>query len=115
MPAEKLIVSWDEISSPKVDERLKLLDSAAAAVQGPPTPPPQALVAAKRGSLLYNTIVYMSFFGLLGGLLGWGLGEGLNFRGSAREEARQALNDRAQIVDAIAIGAYTKEQGISAL
>jgi len=112
MPAEKLTVSWDEIANPKVDERLKLIDSAANA---PQAPPPEAIAPVKRGSLLYNTVFYMSLFGLLGGLIGWGLGVSLNFRGSAQQEARDALDARAQIQSAIDNGSLSPEQGASAL
>ena len=112
MPAEKLTVSWDEIANPKVDERLKLLDSAT---KGPQAPPPDAIAPVKRGSLIYNTVFYMSLFGLLGGLIGWGIGEGLNFRGTAQQEAREGLQARAQIQTAIDSGAYTAQEGASAM
>jgi hypothetical protein len=112
MSGEKLSVSWDEIANPKVDERLKLLDSAA---RGPQQPPPEALAPTKSGSLIYNTVFYMTFFGLLGGLIGWGIGAGLNFRGSAQQEARDALEARAQIQAAIDNKAYSADQGAAAL
>jgi hypothetical protein len=112
MPAEKLTVSWDEIANPKVDERLKLINSAARAPQAVPA---DVVIPVKRGSLLYNTVFYMSLFGLLGGLIGWGLGESLNFRGSAQQEAHEALESRAQIQSAIDSGAYTAEEGANAL
>jgi len=112
MAAEKLTVSWDEIANPKVDERLKLLDSATRL---PQSPPPDAVAPVKRGSLLYNTVFYMSLFGLIGGLAGWGLGETMNFRGSEQQEARDALDARAQIQNAINSGAYTAEEGANAL
>ena len=113
MPAEKLTVSWDEISSPKVDDRLKLLDSAAAAVNN--RAPDLNAAAPAAGSLIYNAIVYMSFFGLLGGLLGWGISEGLNFRASAAQEAREAMNTRHEIEAVIASGDMSAEQGKGAL
>jgi hypothetical protein len=112
MAADKLTVSWDEIANPKVDERLKLLDTAT---RGPQAPPPDAIAPVKRASLLYNTVFYMSLFGLLGGLIGWGIGESLNFRGSAQQEAREALDARSQIQSLIDSGTYTADQGASAL
>jgi hypothetical protein len=111
MPAEKLSVSWDEIESPKVDERLKLLNTAA---RGPQAPPPDALAPVKRGSLLYNTVFYMSCFGLLGGLLGWGIGEGLNFRGNALDEASEHYASRQQIQTLIDNGTFSPDQGAAA-
>jgi hypothetical protein len=95
-----------------VDERLKLIDSATRA---PQAPPPDAVAPVKRGSLLYNTVFYMTVFGLLGGLIGWGLGECLNFRGSAQQEARDALEARAAIQRTIDSGNYTADEGAGAL
>ena len=115
MPAEKLTVSWDEISSPKVDDRLKLLDSAAAAVNNRRFARSERRRPEAAGSLLYNAIVYMSFFGLLGGLLGWGISEPLNFRASAAQEAREAMNTRREIEAVIASGDMSAEQGKGAL
>jgi hypothetical protein len=112
MPAEKMSVSWDEIANPKVDERLKLIDSAT---KGPHTPPPNAVAPVKRGSFLYNAVFYMSVFGLLGGFAGWGLGEMLNFRGSAQQEAREMLQARSEIQTLIDNGTYTADQGAGAL
>ncbi|MBV8780159.1 MAG: hypothetical protein JO353_02070, partial [Phycisphaerae bacterium] len=113
MPAEKLTVSWDEISSPRVDDRLKLLDTAAAAVNH--RAPDTSVATPETGSLIYNTIFYMSIFGLLGGLLGWGISAGLNFRAGAEQEAREALENRHQIEAVIANGDLSAEQGKGAL
>jgi hypothetical protein len=90
-----------------VDERLKLLDSAT---KGPQAPPPDTVTPVKRGSLIYNTVFYMSPFGLLGGLIGWGIGVSLNFRGDAQEEARKGIEERAQTQTAIDSGGYTAQQ-----
>jgi hypothetical protein len=112
MPAEKLTVSWDEIANPKVDERLKLIDSATKA---PQSPPPDSVAPVKSGSLLYNTVFYMSVFGLLGGLIGWGIGEGFNFRGNAQQEAQENLQARSQLQSMIDNGTYTADDGKRAL
>ncbi len=114
MPGEKVTVSWDEIQSPKVDDRLKLLNSAAAAAAGPRTAMPDGAVSKKQ-SLLYNAVLYMAFFGLMGGLVGWGLGVSLNFHGSAKDEARDALNGRAQIIDMFNAGQMNADNEKSAL
>ena len=114
MPAEKLTVSWDEISSPRVDDRLKLLDSAAAAVNSRAFDP-TAVVTPKRTSVFYNSLVYMTLFGLLGGLLGWGISAAMNFPSSARQEAHDAIDSRHEIEAVIASGDFSAEQGNNAL
>ncbi len=77
-PKEKLTVTWDDVSSPEVDAKLR--QQQAAARQDAYTSPalsmsPQQLKNQQRTSIWYNTAFAMSFFGLLGGLLAWGAGE----------------------------------------
>jgi hypothetical protein len=79
MADEKITISRDELYSPEVDARLKQQEARARAAEhyqlnetldrvALPAKPP-------RGPFWYNPILYTAFFGLLGGLLAWGLGE----------------------------------------
>lgn len=76
-------------------------DTARQDRSAPVISEPQLLMGTKVG-FLYNSIVFMSLFGLLGGLLGWACGEVLHFRpdpGAAAVEfiqARKAV-ERARI------------------
>lgn len=79
MAAEKITVSWDEISSSDVDARLaeeqRATDDASEASTQP------AMAGAARYDVSpsdarwwLKTPVYMAAFGLLGGLIGWAFG-----------------------------------------
>ena len=54
--------------------------------------------ATRRFALLYSAVVYLSLFGALGGLLGWGFGEIFNFRPDPQREAATLIGDYQQIV-----------------
>ena len=57
---------------------------------------------SSRFQWLYNTLVYMSLFGALGGLLGFGFGEIMNFRPNQRlefERLRQGYNEMVAVVE----------------
>jgi hypothetical protein len=110
VPGSKLNISWDEINDPKVDHRLKQLDQVAEALeknrQSPP-PPPEPV--SRWASFVYNALFYMSMFGFAGGLVGWGLGQMFDLRGSAREDAREMM-DNLQQAQAMKEPAFTPEQ-----
>jgi hypothetical protein len=99
----KLTISWDELNSPQVDERIGRREAAAreaAEATTPAVPASKPLEKSKRRglqALWYNTIVFMSVFGLLGGLLGWAFGEVLHFRPDAKAEARELISAQNRI------------------
>lgn len=85
MADDKIRISWDEVQSTRVDERIKQQAAIARAVQqtqqfvsAPPTTtsPLAAPTAAK--SLFYNALFYMALFGGVGGFFGWMGGELVN-------------------------------------
>src|SRR5690554_6772037 len=72
--AQKISISYEDVNSAQVDQRLRRQDEAARNYQPPPPPP----VPGRRGrshGILYNTAVYTTLFGLIGGGLGWACGE----------------------------------------
>jgi hypothetical protein len=78
MADEKLTISRDELYSPEVDDKLKRQEARARAaqhtqLQGDAHLPLPA--KPRRGRFWYNPILTMAFFGLLGGLSAWGVGE----------------------------------------
>jgi hypothetical protein len=84
MGDDKIRISWDEVQSTSVDETLRqqaaVLRSAqqmqqfASASQGAT---PQIPTPAVRSSIFYNALVYMAFFGGIGGVCGWIGGEAI--------------------------------------
>jgi hypothetical protein len=70
---------------------------------------------AKFKTLWYNTIFYMTVFGLFGGLLAWGCGEMLHFKNSARVEASKMLTDSQEIRKLADAGKITPEERASML
>src|SRR4051794_10271694 len=84
----KLTISSEELHTPHVEEKLK----QHQLVRGTREHYENVQVAAAapkriRFTLLYNTVVYMSLFGALGGLLGWAFGEVMPFGPNPRMEA----------------------------
>jgi hypothetical protein len=78
MADEKLTISRDELYTPEVDAKLKQQEARARAAQHYLPADALALpVPAKprRTPFWYNPILSLAFFGLLGGLSAWGLGE----------------------------------------
>ena len=94
----KITISWDELRTRRVEQRLGQMDALKrnreyASLTGAPEPP----AAPRLRGLWYNTVVYMSVFGLLGGLLAWGCGALLHFRPSARLEAAELMQAATEI------------------
>jgi hypothetical protein len=79
MADERITISRDELYTPEVDARLKQQEARARVAEhyGRPDDLDQVALPAKprRGPFWYNPILYTAFFGLLGGLLAWGVGE----------------------------------------
>jgi hypothetical protein len=72
--SDKIQVSYDEVNSLNVDAKLRKGEALARAethYQQQTNEP----TTKSRGNFFYNTIVYMSVFGLVGGLIAWPLCE----------------------------------------
>jgi hypothetical protein len=88
MTDEKITITWEEMRTRQVEQRVSAMQAMrrnreyAQITEAAPEPS-----AAKFKSLWYNTAVYMTVFGLAGGLLAWICGEALHFKNSARLEA----------------------------
>jgi hypothetical protein len=93
--AEKLTVSWDDLTSRKVDSRLKeqeaLARNRAYAQLDADSVTPQPSARAASGNIFYNSAVYMALFGLLGGVLAWGVGRLLEFKSTEQARAVELL------------------------
>ena len=78
---DKIVVSYDELNTRKVDQRLKEQDALARNRQYAAMDETVAAAQAAgggggraMGNLWRNTVFALSVFGLIGGLLAWGLG-----------------------------------------
>jgi hypothetical protein len=80
--AEKITISWDEVNSPAVDAKLR-----QATVGGDELD--QAESGAKWTRFLYNTLVYSTLFGLVGGLVAVLVGEVFLLNTAAVDEEEQ--------------------------
>src|SRR5436853_315224 len=101
MADDKIKISVDDINSAQVDAKIKHQEALQRAQQHsqqqvPALVPLTAVEGGKGSSVWYNTIFYMATFGLLGGLLGWGLGEIAYQLGMHDLDCFLALLDKAQ-------------------
>jgi hypothetical protein len=107
---DKLKISWDDLSTESVEK--KLLEQQA--VSSTQEHYEQANVSvpkrSRRFDFLLNTVVYLTLFGALGGLLGWGFGEVLHFRPNQQAEARDLIRQYDEIVIALKKVQATPEQ-----
>jgi len=102
MNDNKITVTWDELKSRKVETRLSEQKAMARnrayaqldADEVPETTGPSV------GRFRYNSIVYMAAFGILGGLLAWGSGVALQFKGSSQSEAVDLIRQMQELTAA---------------
>jgi hypothetical protein len=98
-----------------VDRRLKeqrdVADDRAVGQSAP--------VAMSTGSVMskwwMNSLVYMALFGLVGGLLGWGCGELVQFIPDARRQANELLTAQRRLYAAFDSGQITRQQADASL
>src|SRR5687768_2496503 len=67
MQRDPIKISWDELSSDKVEAKLKRLDAINKAREQFDKPVAEPMRQSSRFTWFYNTLVYMSLFGALGG------------------------------------------------
>lgn len=96
--AEKISVSWDDLTTRRVDARLKeqaalARNRAYAALDADAVTPQEAAPRPGRWNFLYLAPAYMALFGLLGGVLAWGAGRLIEFEPASRVEAVKLLNE----------------------
>jgi len=99
MADDKIQISWDDVQSTRVDERLKQQAAIARSAQqiqqfsnAPQATAPQFAAPTVSKSLLYNALFYMAVFGGIGGLCGWVGGEFVELLfPNPREELQQVI------------------------
>ncbi|MDB5298391.1 MAG: hypothetical protein JWO87_54 [Phycisphaerales bacterium] len=124
MPDDKILISWDDLNSRKVEARLREQQAVArnreyAQLKEDALP---VATAPAKPSIWSSSIFYMSVFGLIGGLLAWSagavavapltsyLGAALDYRPNDRAESEALLADIRQIEAARVVGQLTDEQ-----
>jgi hypothetical protein len=117
MPDKKISVTWDDLKSRKVDTRLKEQQAMArnrayAKLDAESVP---QVTGPSRSSILYNSIFYMTAFGLVGGLLAWTCGLGLQFSPSMQAEAASLIGEMQRVTAARDTGQSTAAQAEDAL
>jgi hypothetical protein len=114
--SERITISWDELNTRKVEQRLGQMQAVhrnreyAALTDVAPEQQKNA-----RGSIWYNTLFYMSLFGLVGGLLAWTCGTLLHFRPSAKFEAMELMKDVNEVRKAEHVGKITADEANAAI
>lgn len=107
---QKITISWDELRTRQVEQRVSAMHALKRNVEyAQLNDAPEAPVEKLKG-LWYNTIVYMSVFGLLGGLLAWGCGSLLHFKDSARREVSTLMDSVQEIRRAADAGKLTPDE-----
>jgi hypothetical protein len=90
MPKEPITISWDELGTRKVDQRLREEQALVRNRAYAQLDDSQVNGAEVRFSLLHNTIVFMAALGIVGGFLAWSCGLLTNFK-SAEQQAYDLL------------------------
>ena len=117
MSKEPLKISWDELTTDKVEAKLQRIDAVARAREQYDKPVVQQNIPAKASAFafIYNTLFYMALFGAVGGALGWGFGEIMNFRTDPRIERDNKIAAYNDLLHQKQTGALTAEQADGAL
>jgi len=121
MSDKKIRVSWDEVSSPSVDQKIsqqEALNRAQSHYQ-PHVPQPRPGDTESGGqtsSIWYNTIFYMTLFGLAGGFFGWLAGEVIwQSLMTPADEFRELIEKEAKIYIDLNDGELTEREAIRKL
>src|SRR5438128_221931 len=104
----KITVSWDDLQTRKVEQRLKeqdalarnrtyaAMDESMVATDDPSSGGGAAATGGGGGGLAglwRNSIFALALFGLIGGLLAWGCGAMLDFKAGLEADAHQRMQD----------------------
>src|SRR2546429_8412141 len=113
MPDEKITITWDQLRTRQVDERVGAMQAMRRNLEYAQLAAPPEPAAPTLKSLWYNTFVYMTIFGLAGGLVAWMCGQALHFKNSARLEAAVMMDGVKDLRRAADAGRITPEEKAS--
>jgi hypothetical protein len=124
----KISISWDELKTRRVENRLREQQAVArnrAYSQLKEDALPEA--TPTKTSLWQNTLVVMTVFGLLGGLLAWGARRGftaslpwvgphvLHYNANAADDAKKLQSEILKLTASADLGQTTEQQAKSAI
>jgi hypothetical protein len=117
MEETKITVTWEDLNSRRVETRLKEQKAmernrAYARLDADEVP---ETTGPSRPRLIYNSIIYMAAFGILGGLLAWGSGVALEFKPSSQAEASDLIREMQKVTAARDTGRSTAAEAEDAL
>jgi hypothetical protein len=118
----KITVTWQDLNSRRVETRVKeqeaLTRTRRYAQMKAESVPESAILVRPSGrlrQLWYHSAVYMTVFGLLGGLLAWGAGAALGrLRPEGRERAASLLASMDNLRRAEQAGRIKKDEALAA-
>ncbi len=117
MENQKLVVTWDDLQSRKVETRIseqKAMERNRAYAKLDADAVPET-TGPSRPKLIYNSIVYMAAFGILGGLLAWGSGVALQFKPATEAEAADLIHEMQKVTAARDTGRSSADEADQAL
>ncbi|HEX8325572.1 MAG TPA: FHA domain-containing protein [Tepidisphaeraceae bacterium] len=91
-------IDWDDLSAPHVEAKLQQQQAVSATQNHYESSEIAVPARQQRFAFLYNAVLYLSLFGAIGGLLGWGFGEIAQFRQNPRDEAVDLIRQYDEIV-----------------
>lgn len=117
---DKITVSYEDLNTRKVEQRLKEQDALArnrvyAAMDESMVTPADAAGPGTLQTLWRNTIFALALFGLIGGLLAWGLGTLLEFKADLRQDSAERIAGVKQLIKVSEEGRLTPEQARGAV
>ncbi|GIW76480.1 MAG: hypothetical protein KatS3mg104_1543 [Phycisphaerae bacterium] len=101
MSDDKLKISWEDLSSESVEKKLKEQQAVASTQEHYQQTNIAVPQRKRRFDFLLSAVVYLSLFGALGGLIGWGLGEILRYRPDAQKQAIELIAQYEQVVKSL--------------
>ncbi len=110
MADDKLKISWDDLSSDTVEKKLQEQQAVSSTQEHYEHSSVKMPQRKRRFDFLLNTMVYLSLFGALGGLMGWAFGEVLHFRPNQQAEAIVLSRQYDEIRDAMVKVQATDEE-----
>src|SRR4051794_15170060 len=110
MDQQKITIQWEDLRTRQVEQRVSAMQAMRRNREYASITDAQADEPKKFKSLWYNTAVYMSIFGLLGGLAAWTCGTMLHFKNSAFLEASELRKSADEIRHAFDAGKLSGDE-----